>query len=59
MKEREIQYITVGGKQLLASAAICPICKTLDLNTDFDTSTQPWKARCPMEHEWEVNANAN
>jgi hypothetical protein len=35
-KEIEITEITLsGGKVIPAEKAVCPNCKTLDLNTDF------------------------
>ncbi len=35
MSEREIQYVTVAGRDIAAVHCICPVCKMLDLNTEF------------------------
>ena len=54
MAEYKVEWIEVGGKSIPAEKAVCPVCNTLDLNTDFDTSVEPWIAMCPNDHEWEI-----
>lgn len=52
---RAISWIQLsGGRRIDAALAICPECKTLDLKTDFDTSTEPWVLTCPLGHKWTV-----
>jgi hypothetical protein len=53
MPDREITYVTLSsGRSIDAALLICPECKTLDLNTDIDTDTLPWRATCPLDHQW-------
>ena len=66
--EREIQFVTVAGRDIPAYQVICPVCKAidldnapgepcrgvLDLNTTFDTAAEPWIARCSQGHEWKI-----
>lgn len=47
-----VGWVEIKGKSILAEKVVCPVCGTLDLNTDFDTSEEPWKAICPVGHEW-------
>lgn len=58
MNAKEIQYVEIGGRQVAAYKVICPNCKILDLDAEFDTSETPWKVRCSEGHEWQVNPEA-
>jgi len=44
-----------GGRRIDSALAVCPECKTLDLGTDFDTSSEPWVLECPLGHRWTVS----
>lgn len=60
MAEHEVQYIMLsGGKSIPAERAICPECKTLNLHTAFDTSTEPLRAICPKGHSWPIKTEAD
>lgn len=59
MAEYKVEYAEIAGKSIPAEKLICPQCHTLDLGTDFDTSTEPWTAICPKGHEWQVSTQAN
>lgn len=55
-EKREIQYVTVAGREIAAVFCICPICKTLDLNTEFRPGDDlaSLVAICPQGHEWPI-----
>lgn len=60
MAEYEIEYVTLsGGAHVSADKLVCPRCRTLDLGTDIDTSSEPFKATCPKGHEWTFSAKAD
>lgn len=51
---REITSVEIGGRDIEAEKVVCPECKTLWLDTDFDTADPVvWKATCPKGHTWE------
>lgn len=56
MSEREIQYVEVAGRHIAAVHCICPVCKTLDLNTEFKPhdDLDGLIAICPLGHEWHI-----
>jgi hypothetical protein len=54
MSEYRVDWVEIKGKSIPADRVVCPICETLDLGTDFDTSQEPWRAICPQGHEWEI-----
>ncbi len=54
MAEYKVDWVEIKGKSIPAERVVCPVCETLDLNTDFDTSEEPWKATCAQGHEWKV-----
>ena len=57
MTEHEIRWLQLSsGRRVDSTLAVCPICHTLDLNTDFDTATEPWTLTCPLGHQWRVYA---
>jgi hypothetical protein len=39
---------------LNAADAVCPECRVLDLNTDFNTGREPWELTCSRGHRWEL-----
>lgn len=56
----EIKTITVAGIELDSALAVCPVCHTLDLHTDFDTRAEPWVLTCVKNHKWTITpTNAN
>lgn len=56
MSDREIQYIEVAGRTILAHLAICPECKVLDLNSTFapSESLDGLIVECSKGHSWEI-----
>lgn len=58
MSEREIEYISVAGRDIPAYLAVCPKCKTLDLGTMFapGDDLKSLVATCPNGHEWDIPA---
>lgn len=56
MADKQVEWIEIAGKSIPAEKCICPRCKTLDMETDFDTSSEPWIATCPNDHEWEIKS---
>lgn len=56
MTAREIQYVEVAGREIAAVHCICPICKTLNLNMEFEPndSLDGLIAVCPLGHRWEI-----
>jgi hypothetical protein len=59
MSKREITFVTIAGVNIPAALVVCPECKTLDLNTDFNTSLRPWVAMCSSGHQWFIEYKAN
>lgn len=55
-REREIEYVEVAGRQIAALLVVCPVCKTLDLGTEFrpDENLNGLIAMCPNKHEWPI-----
>lgn len=55
-ESREIQYVEVAGRQIGAVFCICPVCKTLDLNTEFSPGEdlESLIAECPLGHSWPI-----
>ena len=56
--EKEIQYVTVAGRTIAAVHAICPVCQIFYLDMVFDTTTEPWTAKCPKLHTWQIPSNS-
>jgi hypothetical protein len=57
MGEYKVEYVTLsGGTSVPAYLLECPKCKTVDLNIEIDTSTEPWKAWCGKGHEFTIDA---
>ena len=58
MAEYKVEWVEIQTKNgkisVPAERIVCPICKTLDLGTAFDSTTEPMKALCPEGHEWEI-----
>jgi hypothetical protein len=48
--DREIQYVTVAGKDIPAEQIVCPTCHALDLATTVDLGNKT--ARCSQGHQW-------
>lgn len=59
MQAKEITFVEIAGRQIAAVLIICPKCKTLDLNTTFNTNVDPWTAHCPLGHEWTIPNDSN
>ncbi len=59
MPDLRVEWVEIAGKSIPAEKVVCPYCKTLDLHTDFDTSSEPWIATCPNDHEWEIKTVAD
>jgi hypothetical protein len=58
MAEYKVEWVEIKGKSIPAERVVCPQCNVLDLNTDFDTTEEPWKATCSKGHEWAVKTVA-
>lgn len=58
MKSKEINFVTVNGRNLVAAYCVCPICHALHLNMTFDTTGNPWKGTCPKGHTWDIPEEA-
>jgi hypothetical protein len=54
MAEREITFVTIAGIDIPALMMVCPVCQTLDLNTDVVRTFYPWVAICSQGHTWQV-----
>lgn len=52
---QEVDWVEIANMRVSAAKVVCPECKTLWLDTDFDT-THPfmWTATCPEGHVWDV-----
>jgi hypothetical protein len=53
--DRKIEYAEIAGVSVPAEKLVCPECHTLDLATEFDTTTEPWTAWCSEGHEFKVD----
>lgn len=57
MTDYRIEWVTLsGGKSVAAEKLVCPMCRRLDLETEVDTTTDPWKAICSKGHEFSISA---
>lgn len=53
-ESREIKTVDIAGRTIDAHKVVCPECNALDLNTDFETSEEPWVATCTKGHVFGV-----
>jgi hypothetical protein len=55
-ERRQVDTIQLSSGQTMdASQAVCPTCRTLDLDTDFEhVDVGRWRLTCPLGHQWVV-----
>lgn len=52
---REIEWVEIAGMRVAAEKVVCPECRVLWLDAEFDTSNPvEFKAMCPEGHVWTV-----
>lgn len=60
MSEYKVEYVQLSaGKSVPTERIICPVCRVLDMDTDFDTSEEPARAECSQGHKWTFKTEAD